>query len=281
MNSTTGNILVPIDFTEQSFEALRQSYNLAKLSGSKITLLHIIRENNSIWNLFSPKEKEETVVKLKTKLDEFAELISNKELVFIETMIVKGKVLDKILSISREISASFIVIASNNTDKFVSKVVGSTALRIVKEAECPVIIIKGDDHRNGCDNIILPLDLSKETKQKVAYAINFAKLFNSKINVVSLITTSDEYTVNRIEDQIQKVKREVVANGVECSTDLIYSSNKNEEFVKNLLKYSDEILADLIVIMTQQENEIREYFIGSLAREIIAKSNIPVMTIVP
>ena len=29
---------------------------------------------------------------------------------------------------------------------------------------------KGKDHKKGCDNIILPLDLEKETKEKVSYA---------------------------------------------------------------------------------------------------------------
>ena len=35
--------------------------------------------------------------------------------------------------------------------------------------KCPVITIKGKDHIEGCDNIILPLDLEKETKEKVSY----------------------------------------------------------------------------------------------------------------
>ena len=41
MNNRTNNILVPIDFSEQSLIALDQSYNIAKISESEITLLNV------------------------------------------------------------------------------------------------------------------------------------------------------------------------------------------------------------------------------------------------
>ena len=35
-----GTLLIPIDFTEQSLLAIKQAYNLAKYTHSKIVLLH-------------------------------------------------------------------------------------------------------------------------------------------------------------------------------------------------------------------------------------------------
>jgi nucleotide-binding universal stress UspA family protein len=48
-----------------------------------------------------------------------------------------------------------------------------------------------------------------------------------------------------------------------------------------LLSYSFGIDADLIVIMTQQENKVQDFFIGSLAKQIIFASEIPVMSVNP
>ena len=51
------------------------------------------------------------------------------------------------------------------------RVVGSNSLRIIRECKCPVITIKGKHHREGCQNIVLPLDLTKETREKVTNAM--------------------------------------------------------------------------------------------------------------
>ena len=67
MKMATKTILVPLDFSEQSFIALEQSYNLAKLSDSTLTLLHVVRENNSVFGLFSDNEKKDIIYKLKVK----------------------------------------------------------------------------------------------------------------------------------------------------------------------------------------------------------------------
>ena len=47
------------------------------------------------------------------------------------------------------------------------------------------------------DNIILPLDLGKETKEKVTFAIEYARYWNSTIRIVSVYlkdNTNEKYT---------------------------------------------------------------------------------------
>ena len=60
-----------------------------------------------------------------------------------------------------------------------SKIIGSNAEKVVRLAKCPVITIKGKDHRIGCKNIILPLDLEKETKEKVTFALEYARYWDT------------------------------------------------------------------------------------------------------
>ncbi|GAI48842.1 unnamed protein product [marine sediment metagenome] len=53
---------------------------------------------------------------------------------------------------------------------------------------------------------------------------------------------------------------------------------------KNLIDFAHKVQGDLIIIMTQQKDAISEYFIGvigSFAKEIIHRSDIPVMSITP
>ncbi len=45
MNLKSNHILIPVDFSEQSLIAISQSYNIARLYNSEITLLHVIDED--------------------------------------------------------------------------------------------------------------------------------------------------------------------------------------------------------------------------------------------
>ena len=51
--------------------------------------------------------------------------------------------------------------------------------------------------------------------------------------------------------------------------------------VSLLNKLSKETGADLVMIMTQQELNFTEYFIGSTAQEIIDNSDLPVLSLTP
>lgn len=275
------NILVPVDFTEQSIIGLEQSYNLARLSKSEITVLHVVRDNNSVFNLFTEKEKEDVMLKLKNKLDEYAESISKRTGVKVHTLLEKGKVVEMILEVAERLDSRFIVMGTTKPDKMMKKIIGSNALRVIKEAHCPVITIEGKHHRDGCENIVLPLDLTKETNQKVSHALHFAKLFGSKIHAVSAVTTKDDYLTGRLKLQLEQVQKFIIKQGVDCTVEMLKAQPNNDSIVKTLMDYAHEVKGDLIVIMTQQENKISQYFLGSLASAIIQQSKIPVMSIVP
>ena len=108
-------------------------------------------------------------------------------------MAAKGKVSQKIIEVSELISAKLIVMGTNgNPSEFSKKVIGSNAFRVVTHSSCPVITVKGKDHFKGCRNIILPLDLEKETKEKVSHALTLARLWGANVKVVSILKDKDE-----------------------------------------------------------------------------------------
>jgi nucleotide-binding universal stress UspA family protein len=154
---------------------------------------------------------------------------------------------------------------------------GSNASRVVKEAECPVITIKGKEHRFGIKHILLPLDLTKETKEKVSRAINLAHMFGSIIHVISIIESDDEFIMNKLTRQMNQVENFITAAGLNCTSEFIKDSNVVDE----ILKTAKKVEADLIMIMTQQEVGFTDLFISSAAQEIINNSEIPVLSIRP
>src|ERR1035437_3060080 len=181
-------ILVPIDFTEQSLIALGQSYNLAKEYNAELVLLYVIDDGNVIPSFMTGKQQTDMKKNIQKKLDALAGDIEKKTGVKVDTMIAKGKPYEKIIEVANMLGAIMIIMGHNSRKKISVRFIGSNALRVVREAECPVITIKGKHHRPGCKNIVLPLDLTKETKDKVRHAIAIAKMgtYQAAIRVVSV-----------------------------------------------------------------------------------------------
>lgn len=274
-------ILVPIDFSEQSYIALEQSFNLARLSGSQILLLHVLRDNKSFMDIFTKVEQSEFKKQISDRLISMADTASKKAGIPISGIVKEGKLLEKILETAKEYAVSYMIIGTHPSNNFKNKLIGHNAFRIVKEANCPVITIKGKHHRHGCSNIVLPIDLTKETREKVNRAIQFAKIFNSKVYCVSVISTNNKDLIRKLNVQMQQVVNHIKDKNIECFWNVLKVKNSSEEITRKLIDYSNSVEGDLIIIMTQQENFITDYIIGSTAAEIIEKSEIPVMSINP
>ena len=86
-------------------------------------------------------------------------------------MVTLGSVYDKVCEVYDMISVDLIVMGTNGSPKGIAliKFIGSNAEKVVRSIEMSCNYYKGKDHKKGCDNIILPLDLEKETKEKVSY----------------------------------------------------------------------------------------------------------------
>jgi nucleotide-binding universal stress UspA family protein len=273
-------ILVPIDFSEQSIIALKQSYNLAKLTKSEILLIYVIDEDflKSLENIFAEDYYEDPVRdQIQTRLDKLANEVKNETGVTVNTTIRKGKIYEEIVLVAKEVDAKFIIMGTHGKVGLKKKFLGSNASRVIKEAECPVITIKGKEHHFGCKKIVLPLDLSRETKEKVDKAIELAGFFGSGIYIVSIVESNDEFLMNKLTRQMNQVKEIIESNNISVHTEFVKSSDISEE----IINYAEKIDADLIIIMTQQEIYWTEMFIGFAAQEIINNSNVPVLTIRP
>ncbi len=260
-NTASHSILVPIDSTEQTIIALHQSYNLARLTNSKIVLLSI---------------DEDDTKNVQKRLDELAKEASEKSGQPTETMIRKGNVYEEINKVADVINPMFIMIGLTSKIN-ISKIIGKNAFKMVRESNHPVITIRGKHHRDGCKVILLPLDLSKETREKVTKAIELAKLFNATIRVISILTQNDEEAENKLISYSNQVWKYIKEEGVRCSIKTL----RGQDIPQMILDYGKEVEADLILIMSKAELSMREFFIGTVAQRIINESEIPVLSYRP
>jgi nucleotide-binding universal stress UspA family protein len=275
------HIVIPVDFSEQSLIALNQTYNLAQATLSDITLLHVIDETlfHSMLSIFSDKEEKEAayIADIKLKLEQIAKDVETSTGVAIKIRIEKGKIYETVNKVAEELNAAFIVMGTSGETTLKKKFIGSNSVRVIGEAPCPVITIKGKHHRQGCETIVLPLDLSKETKEKVGKCIEIANFFKSSVKVVTIVDTDDEFLVNKLTRQMDQVLEFLTENNIKCEGEFF----KSNDISDGVLEYAEKVSADLIIIMTQKELEFKDFIIGTESSQIINHSEIPVCSIRP
>ncbi len=277
---SASKILVPIGFSKQSLIALGQACNLAKIKQSKVVLLSVIEEQSMIESLFLDDKTDELKNKVQLKLENIAEEYQARHSIDIDVMVAKGRVYEQVNEVSQLISADLIVMGTNGASTRVKKFIGSNAERVVRQSRCPVITIKGDYHRDGCQNIVLPLDLEKETKEKVTYALEYARYWNATIRVVSVVLKNNSEAREKLSKNLIQVKNFITNANVECTAELLEGEEKQTlgDFVFN---YQKKVDADLIIIMNKKEELSFTNNISVTARYIINNSQVPVMSIRP
>ena len=276
---SASKILVPIGFSEQSIIALGQAFNLAKIKNSDVVLLSVIEGQSMIESLFLDDKSDELKAKVKSKLEDIASVYSSKYGVDVDTMVAKGRVYEEVNKVADMISADLIVMGTNGVNSK-SKFIGSNAEKVVRLSKCPVITIKGKSHRDGCENIILPLDLEKQTKEKVTYALEYARYWDATIRIVSVVLRDNNEVRSKLIKNIKQVEQFILDAGVKCTSEIVEGEKKRNlgDFV---FDYEKKFDADMIMIMTKKEELTLSNNISVTARYIINNSDIPVMSIRP
>jgi nucleotide-binding universal stress UspA family protein len=228
--------------------------------------------------------KKEYEDRFRSELVRIASEASKRSGITINPVISSGKEYDKILKASELLESKFIVMGLNSETIGANKnMIGSVSGRVIRRAKCPVITINNKHSYDGCRSILLPLDLTVETRQKVSNGIEVARLFGSGIKIVSvLVSPGDKAIEAQLRQQLKQAEKVVRDSGVECSAELIHKKEDHKSPACSILGYADEQGdIDLIMIMTQQETGLFELFIGSSAQEIIRRAKVPVMSIIP
>jgi nucleotide-binding universal stress UspA family protein len=100
-------------------------------------------------------------------------------------------------------------------------ITGSRALKVVTSSSVPFIIVQEKKVRTtGFDSIVVPMDLHKETKQKLAVVANLAKYFNSKVYLVTPAET-DDLLRNQVLSNIMFAERFFSERKIDFSTEIL------------------------------------------------------------
>ncbi len=139
-------ILVPLDFSEQSKEALRYARPFAEEFEARVILLHVVETPFYPVEVgYTPVEmpwlEENLINEARTRL----EVVAEKELQAafpVETIVRTGKPYQVINDVARELEADLVVLSTHGYTGFKHVLLGSTAERVIRHAHCPVMVVR-------------------------------------------------------------------------------------------------------------------------------------------
>lgn len=272
-------ILVPTDFSAVSKNAIQIACNIALTCKSKIYLLHVHHSENFIKAIFENSEEHASVhKKLRQQLIELSESVLAKHNLSAEIIIKDGSPKKEITATAQEIDAGLIVMGTHGYSPLEELFIGSNTLKVIANAPCPVIASSVAPKTGAIKNILLPIDTSIHARQKVKFAIEYAKTFGATIHAVGLLTGSEEQHEGSLNVMLSQIKKIAGSNAVNIEAKVLKDvSNRAETTVG----YADQNNIDVIIITADQDAEISGLFIGPYKQQILHYSKIPVIIIQP
>lgn len=257
-----GIILIPIDFSSQSLIAIKNSYNLGRFTKSKLHLFHV----------YSRPEEENT-----ERLENLAQQSSLESGLVCEFSSKKGNIFEETVKTAKALNSDLIVAGLEpNAKAGVSGNKGSVS-SFIKNSPCQILTVRSLNYSPECKNIVMPFDLSSESREKVSTVIQIARYFKADIRIVSVFDPNDTKYENKLLPYLHQVKKYIKEKDVKCTNKSIPSKNT----VEAIIDYANKNNSELIVQMNKKDLSFSEYFGRTISQKIVDTSNIPVLTINP
>ena len=292
-------ILVPLDFSRASLQALDYAVWLAKQFGAAIYLVHVY-----------PPDEASTVPGAAHLLLQSAEAIErlNEELTGIHRKHVPtfrpenchvrgGRPYEEIIRLAREIDADLIALSTRGHSGLKHLLLGSTAERVVRNATCPVLVVrkqkqkaKSNRQEFAIRTILVPTDFSQCSLVGTEYAAFLARKFGA---ILRLFHAMYPYT-NYVFIDRAGIRLSGLAEAVEETARQEIDALKQMDFLGGLIVEADllpgpavdEICAaagspdvDLIVTSTHGRTGLKHALIGSVAEHVVRYAERPVLVV--
>lgn len=274
-------ILVPTDFSETGLLAIEHASFLARLVKAELIVLHVLPLNEYHFEIPEPvmriENHDEINKVVEQKLAEVANDTRTNFGIMPRTISTRGKIANEIMQMAQDEKADLIVMGTHGASGFEELLIGSNAHKVVTLAPCPVITVQTHAKKLGFTNIVLPIDRSLHSREKVAYAIDLANIYQSKVHIVGLLDEEDAVENDKLQIVLDQVQHALEKAEVNFSRQTV----KGKLLATEAMKYAKTVDADLIIIMTDHESSLTGLFMGPLAKQIVNHSRIPVLSLKP
>jgi nucleotide-binding universal stress UspA family protein len=273
-------ILVPVDFSDFSENALEVAATLAKKFDARIIVLHMLGLSEAVLTKDESQEFMEAqyYMKLaKKRFDSFLDKPFLKGVRVFET-VQNFKDFNEINEIVKEQEIDLVVMGSHGSSGLNSLFVGSNTEKVIRTCEAPVLVIKKRRQNLEIKEAIFASDFEVENIPAYTKAIKFFKMLGAKVHLV-YINRPNQYFKNDQEINGQIGLFMGVAHHGDTLVENKVSILNDYSIEEGIYNYAKAVDADIIALPTHGRKGLAHFFKGSISEDIANHADLPVITL--
>ncbi len=257
------NILVLIDFSELSNIVIESAAQQALILGIHIEFIHV--ESN--------KAKQQEALK---RMQTLADAVEKKHNLKPSLIVKEGNIYTAISDHANQTKPVFVFMGTHGMVGM-QKIFGSKALKVIVGSSIPFWVLQESTPAN-ITNIVLPIDYTFESKEKLTVVRYLSHFHKFKVNIVHP-NLKDSILRNKIKNNMVHVDKLLKEREIEY--EIIIGADKGD-IADAVVKVAHDINADLIIITTTKHIAWNDYLFGAPEQKIIPNQfKIPVICVNP
>ncbi|WP_010255985.1 universal stress protein [Myroides injenensis] len=267
--------LVPTDFSEQAYNAVKAATIIAKKSKAEIILLHILdlpQQGSDSINRGTPIPE---VMFFKNAADKKLEELANSAIfegIPVSTSLILDRTSLGVTKSAENNEVDLIVMGSHGASGVKEYFVGSNTEKVVRNSDIPVLVIKGEVDKFEIKDFVFASDFSDGMKDSFKKALKFNKLLGANFHLL-MVNTPNNFKPTHVAEEILD---EFLQDTTKEEYDLSIYNDMNIE--KGIINFSKKIDADLIGIATHGRTGLAHFFNGSISEDLVNHSPTSVIT---
>ncbi len=265
------NLIVPIDFSKASLAGLDLAMLFTKRQKTTVQMVYVQKKSTDYNSpgyfkeekAYAEKEFNKIVAKYSPKLKNDSNL---------KYIIKSGKIYREIVGQVESYVDGMVVASTHGASGFEEFFIGSNAYKIISATHQPVMTVRMLEAPTVINKIVMPIDLTVDSRQKVPYTTEIAKIFDAEIHVITVSSSKSKRIIDRLGAYASQVENYVKAKKIKCKVKSLMGDN----IVDLITVYADSVDASMISIMKEQLKSLS--FLGSITHQIVSRSKVPVLS---
>jgi nucleotide-binding universal stress UspA family protein len=217
----------------------------------------------------------EVINSYRNNIEELAIQLTLNAGIAVDGKIEQGNPADTICKVASVEKYDLIVMGTHGASGLREFFIGSNSFRVVKNATCPVLTVPGNWSKNTFKKVVFPIRLLPGAIDKYDYARPIIEKNISNLLIIGLADQNNPESFVELTKLVDLFRLQLSDDNVEFSSILYHSKN----FPEKVLQGANEYEADLIVITANLDYDLKSFFIGPFAQQIVNHSKRPVLSI--
>lgn len=262
--NSKSTILVGIDFTKSSENALNYAIMLAEKSKSALLLFHvfdtpIVHTNSGAYFVEYASLKHNNLARLESYKNNI-QAKHPKLKMDVRTTFTSFK--EEVKDLAKHAKINYVVLGLETKSKVSKFIYGTTGVDIAGKVDCPVIIVPEKYKEHKLEHSVLAID-NKNKQHAVILKKHQAFMKAHKCTSVNLhVRTEDELIVEKIKNK-----------------ELLVETIEAKDFKTGLAKYMKAKETDMVTLISHSHSFLYNMFAETNTKTIAFQSKVPVMSI--